>query len=889
MPDIDLDFQDDRRADVMVYCAQRYGEDKVAQIITFGTLGARGAIRDVGRVKDIPLSEVDRVTKLIPQVQSKATHISDVLEEVAEFKAIYNETEYMRDLIDTASHMEGVVRNAGTHAAGVIITDRPIIEYAPLNRPTSNSDDSPIKSVTQFEMSIVESLGLLKVDFLGLVTLTIMARACELIRQRHDVDLGLHNIPIDDPETFDFIGAGHTAGVFQLEGTGMTRYITQMKPRNLDNVIAMVALYRPGPLEFIPQYIRRMHNEEPVSFRHPALKPIFEETYGIPIYQEQIMRAAVDLAGYSLSDADELRKAISKKQKEKLEKHKARFVKGAVERGIEPQDADAIFADWEEFARYGFNKSHAADYGVIAVQTAYLKCHYTVEYMTALLSASKGETDKVALYVADCRAMGVDVLPPDIQSSLWDFSIEDREGQKSAIRFGMGAIKNVGQGPVELILQARADGPFRDLNDFVRRVDLRAVGKRALECLIRVGAMDAFGDRRALLDALDKIVAVSTSHFRALQSGQMSFFGMVEGVEESIALPYVPSLDRRELLEWERELIGLYVSDHPLTPYLPVLTQRVTHFSGQLSEAGNKDKVIVAGMVTRFRQHQTKTGKTMGFVTLEDVQGNIELVLFPRSWEQFGKIVAVDVVISAEGRVDSEGGDPKVLVDRMRVESVQDLPDFEDSAYQFNDLSLEAEDRPPAGPPAAVREVRNAYEEDAVPPPPEFPDDWHLMERPASFHGAEAPQAVAEPQPEPQTPIAPRESEPAAPIPVAAEPAAPTMKPLSASLAGGYVPMPYVPVAATRAQGENDPPRMVTVILRSGDDRMRDIRRLKRVYGTLRACPGKDRFALMLFEGGRRTVLEFPNDSTCLSEDVLRKLIELVGEENVRVDSIKLQ
>jgi DNA polymerase III subunit alpha len=366
---------------------------------------------------------VDRVTKLIPQVPSNPVTIRDALEQVPEFKEVYDNTEYLREVIDTAANMEGVVRNAGTHAAGVIITDQPLVNYAPLHRPTSGSEDSPIKTVAQFEMSIVESMGLLKVDFLGLATLTIMQRACRLIEERHKIKYDLYNIPIDDPETYQFLGSGHTAGVFQLEGSGMTRYITQMKPQSLAHVIAMVALYRPGPLQFIPSYISRMHGLEQVSYTHPALEPIFNETYGIPIYQEQIMRASVDLGGYTLSESDELRKVISKKQKDKLVKYRDKFIKGAGQRGIEHDTAEKIFTDWEEFAKYGFNKSHAADYGVIAVQTGYLKYHYTVEFMTALLSASKNDTAKVAFYVADCRSMEVDVLPPDVNSGGWDFTI----------------------------------------------------------------------------------------------------------------------------------------------------------------------------------------------------------------------------------------------------------------------------------------------------------------------------------------------------------------------------------------------------------------------------------------------------------------------------------
>ena len=372
MPDIDLDFRDDRRAEMLEYCTHKYGNDKVAQIITFGTMGTKAALRDVARVMEIPLPEVDRVAKLVPFVSGRNTTMEDAMA-VPEFKEIYKSQPHLQELIDTAAKMEGTVRNAGTHAAGVVISDKPILEYLPLHRPTSNSEETPIKTVTQFEMGILDSLGMLKVDFLGLITLSVMAKACDMIEKRHGIKFDLNNIPLDDPKSFELMGSGQTAGVFQVEGGGMTRYLVQMKPKTLDNIIAMVALYRPGPMAFIPDYIARMHGEAEVEYRHPKLEPIFKDTYGIPVYQEQLMRAAVELAGYTPSESDELRKAISKKKKEEIEKHRKKFVDGAVKQGMEKEIAEAIYSDWEEFARYGFNKSHAADYGVIAVETAYLK------------------------------------------------------------------------------------------------------------------------------------------------------------------------------------------------------------------------------------------------------------------------------------------------------------------------------------------------------------------------------------------------------------------------------------------------------------------------------------------------------------------------------------
>ena len=764
MPDIDLDFRDDRRADMMEYAAARYGVDKVAQIITFGTLGARAAIRDVGRVMDVPLSEVDRVAKLIPNIPGKPVTITQALEEVADFKQLYENTPYLHELIDTAAQMEGVVRNAGTHAAGVIITDKPIIDYIPLHRPTGGAaEDSPVKIVTQFEMSVLDSLGLLKVDFLGLATLTIMARACDLISSRHGIDLNLDNIPTDDPATYELLGRGETAGVFQVEGSGMRRWLVEMKPKELANVIAMVALFRPGPMDFIPGYIRRMHGEEAVTYRHPALEPIFKETYGYPVYQEQLMFAVMQLGGYSAPEADDLRKAVSKKIKEKLLKHREKFIAGAVNNGIVEDTAAAIFDDWEEFARYGFNKAHAADYGVIAVQTAYLKTHYPVEYMTALLSVSQSDTEKVALYVADCRRMGIRVEPPDVNASGWDFTIEDHQDGARTIRFGLGAVKNVGHAPVNAILSGRSDRPFQDLNDFAHRADLRLVGKRALESLVRVGALDRFGPRTALLDGLDRIISVSSAHFRAIESGQMSLFGAHTGIVETITLPQVVAeISRREILNWERELIGLYVSDHPLTPVMDELTHAVTHFSGQLHEATHEERVRVAGMITRIRHHQTKTGKAMAFVVIEDLQGTVELVVFPKVWDRLADVIDYDRIVLVEGKVDTQGSEPKVLVDNITTDfslvmSADEHPIKAHTPIPFVD-SEEADIAPNNGfissgklmvTPQATSSpspvVGRVSIEGIIPPPPEaFPEDWNSLEKGASNLGVLAAMVFAE-------------------------------------------------------------------------------------------------------------------------------------------------
>jgi DNA polymerase-3 subunit alpha len=943
MPDIDLDFRDDRRAEMLDYCVRKYGSDKVAQIITFGTMGTKAALRDVARVMEIPLPEVDRVAKLVPFVSGRNTTMEDAMA-VPEFKEIYKSQTHLRELIDTAAKMEGTVRNAGTHAAGVVISDKPILEYLPLHRPTSNSEETPIKTVTQFEMGILDALGMLKVDFLGLITLSVMAKACEMIEKRHGIKFDLNNIPLDDPKSYELMGSGQTAGVFQVEGGGMTRWLVQMKPKTLDNIIAMVALYRPGPMAFIPDYIARMHGEAEVEYRHPKLEPIFRDTYGIPVYQEQLMRAAVELAGYTPSESDELRKAISKKKKEEIEKHRRKFVDGAVRQGMEKEIAESIYSDWEEFARYGFNKSHAADYGVIAVQTAYLKVHYTAEYMTALLSANAGKTEQVALYVAEARSMGVPVLAPEINASHWDFSIEDMDG-KPHIRFGLGAIKNVGEAAVKLIINERqANGQFVDLNDFARRVDLRAVGKRVVECLVKVGAMDCFGNRSALLASLDRIVAISSNHFRASEAGQMSLFGGASGVSETISLPDVTNVDRREMLNWERDLVGLYISDHPLTPYQQTFAQIVSYFSGQLHNAQHEEKVRVAGLITVVRPYTTKTNKPMGFVSIEDVQGNIELVLFPRTWAQNREQMIVGQIIIVEGKADTGSTPPKILVDTIRTEikileplatsapiSQPAFDLFEDAppppnggqvtnvnykstqpkpgAPQPKNIPVKSTVPPPARQAAEKPTAAQTYaakpnppvevswgDSDVPPPPDNFPDDWDMQWQP-SFEEA----SIAA-RPEPKVDIKPAGAPPVRqpemdPVQIRHEEPKPLESPREAIIFQtlNVEPAPpqappsiYVPLAKEQ-KDKDHPPQQITMILRTTGDKDHDRRRIKTIYGTLISFHGRDHFSFQIFENGSGYLIDFPNDTTRVCSEMLERLKKLTGEENWRVEEITFQ
>ncbi|NPA26352.1 MAG: DNA polymerase III subunit alpha, partial [Chloroflexi bacterium] len=694
MPDIDIDFQDDRRYEMLQYVQRKYGEDHVAQIITYGTLKARAALRDVGRVMDIDRNKVDRLAKLIPNVPSRPVTLEEVLKgrkkkeeneeygvPVPEVVEWYKRDPEVKKLIDTAIKIEGAVRNLGTHAAGVVITPSPLVEHIPLNRPTGDAQDTPIKAVTQFEMGVLEDMGLLKVDFLGLATLSVMARACQLIEQRHGIKYDMDTLPTNDPKALELLGRGETAGVFQVEGQGFTRYLVKMKPQRLEDIVAMVALYRPGPMRFIDVYIRRMHGQEEVTYRHPDLEPILKETYGITVYQEQVMRAAMVLAGYTGAEADFLRKAISKKKEKELAKHHVKFVEGAVARGIDRELAEQIFEDWRQFAHYGFNKSHAAAYAKVAMQTAFLKAHYPLEYMTALLTVFLNKSDKIAHYVSEARRMGLIILPPDVNHSEWEFVIERIDEEKEGIRFGLGAIKNASRNGVEEILRARREGgPFQDINDFIQRVDLRKVGKRTLEVLIKVGALDRFGDRAALLASMDRMVALSAKHFKDRAAGQLSLFGDLQQTGPTVHETFTFVMPEREVslrekLAWERELTGVFLSEHPLAPFFDLLPKIVTHFAPDLEEARHGQTVRVAGVLVEVRPHRTRKGDPMAFATLDDSRGTIPLVIFPRAWREYKDLLQEGRIVVVTGKVDADEPPPKILVDQVtnKVEVPKEL------------------------------------------------------------------------------------------------------------------------------------------------------------------------------------------------------------------------
>ena len=854
MPDIDLDFRDDRRSEMFEYAAKKYGDNKVAQIITFGTMAAKGAVRDVGRVMDIPLKEVDAIAKLIPD---KAENLESVLRDSSELRREYETNPRIKTLIDNAIHMEGVVRNAGTHAAGLVISDLPITEYVPIHRPTSHNENVPIKTVTQFEMGMLEEMGMLKVDFLGLSTITVMAKACDMIKERHGVELNLDNIPTDDPDSFRIISQGHTAGIFQLEGEGMTKSVVEMQPTTLDHIIAMVALYRPGPMEFIPKYIRRMHGLEKIEYHHPAMAPIFNDTYGIAIYQEQIMRAAVDLAGYTKGESDDLRKAISKKMADKIAMHKIKFIDGASQKTMDRATATIIFEDWERFANYGFNKSHAADYGLISVQTAYLKAHYTPEYMSALMSVFKSDQAKITAYIAESKILGINVLPPDVRYSDHDFTIENSTSQKgkniSSIRFGLGAIKNVGLHPTEEIIKGRDGIPFRDINDFAIRVDLKNVGKRALESLIKAGALDGFGDRAELLSNLDRILGASTSHFKAEECGQMSLFGGKAGTGISaITLNGDLKIDKKEALAWEKELIGFYISDHPLSEYAEILTQVASHNAATLQRITTNQKVRVAGIISDIRTIRTKKNQDMAFVNIEDLQGNIELVVFPRVWEKSKHICLSGKVIIADGDAETKDLNVKVLVSQIRTEI--DVATMNDRGA-FPNYGL-----------------ADSFSEDGFIDTDPF--------EPKNFFAEENPSGLEQNfNHEPLEPTDVGKSENQYPATKESLPA----KHLIKDTQNETTEHAYIP--STR----NDPtsPKLITIHFTSSGDIERDRRRIRNVFSIFTSHHGKDRFQFNIRERSESHRIEFPNESTQLTGEVMEKVRKLLGEENWTIEELQ--
>jgi len=669
MPDIDLDFADDRRAEVIEYVRQKYGNDKVAQIITFGTMASRAAIRDVGRVLGVPYGEVDKIAKLIPPPQQgKFTPLKKHIESVQELRAIYEGSEMAKKLIDLSMRLEGTIRHASVHAAGVVIGDIDLTNYTPVQY--SPSDDKVL--VTQYSMYPLESIGLLKMDFLGLKNLTIIKNALRIIRKIHEKEINLSELPFDDKKTFTLLAATNTTGVFQLEGEGMRRYLKELRPSVFGDIAAMVALYRPGPIELIPDFIARKHGLKKIEYLHPKLEPILKDTYGIAVYQEQVLQIARDLCGFTLGEADVLRRAIGKKNVKLLNEQKEKFIAGGIANGVRADIAEQLFHFVEPFALYGFNRAHAVSYAVIAYWTAYLKAHFPNAFMAALMTSDQQDLERIAKDIAECEHMKIRVLPPSVNKSFTDFAVVKETGD---IVFGLNAIKNVGQKVSDIIVEERQkNGLYQSLADFIKRVGKEVVNRKTLESLILAGALDDFGERNALFSNVESILNFSSEHQRHLNSNQLGIFGKEEvATRQTIQLVSADSATDQQKLIWEKEYLGTFVSKHPLKEIMPRLSG-VVRSAVSLSGADDGRTAKVAGVVTRVQKVFTKNGDAMLFVTLEDLGGTIEAIVFPRVldvtrsvWER-DKVVLVSGKVTVKERVENQGesiailAEPKILV-----------------------------------------------------------------------------------------------------------------------------------------------------------------------------------------------------------------------------------
>ena len=689
MPDIDIDIQDTRRGEVIEYCAKKYGSERVANICTFGTMAARASVRDVARVLQVPYGESDRLAKLIPPpVQGRHVPIKKSLEEDPDLKKEYEANPTAKTVYDFASQLEGTIRSHGVHAAGVVIAPDDLVKYVPLEMAQKGV------VATQYPMGPVEELGLLKMDFLGLSNLSIINNALRIIRKVYKTDIDLSTLPLDDVETYKLFQRGDTTGVFQLESAGMKRYLRELKPSVFEDIIAMVALYRPGPMQFIDSFIKRKHGEEEITYLHPGMENSLKNTYGILVYQEQFMQISKEWCGFTGGQADTLRKAVGKKKIDLMKKVKPEFVEGAVKVGGATKEIAEQFWDaLEEFANYCFNKSHAACYGLIAYWTAYLKAHYPDAFMAALMTSDQDDTERLAIEMTECKHMGINVLSPDVNESFVEFAVVPHEKK---IRFGMAAVKGVGAGAVEEIIRAReADGPFKSVEDFAKRVSTSKFNRKAWESLIKTGAFDGFGDRSDLLFNLDTIVAFAQKTQKEAASGQTDLFGMLgddtASVQPTMQLQPAPAKHtNKERLMWERELMGLYISAHPLDAYetylseqAQPLTQLVPEYDGRL--------MTIGGIITTVRTIVTKSGSKMAFVGIEDKFGEGEVIVFPNLYEQVGAKLVQDAVIRVTGKNSARDRDGNLgLESKMIADEIELISDDDLRQYQSTGRKMEA-------------------------------------------------------------------------------------------------------------------------------------------------------------------------------------------------------
>ena len=669
-PDIDLDFADTRRDEVIKYVTDKYGRDKVAKIITFGTMEARGSVRDTGRVLGYPYSTPDRISKMIPPGwQGHAMTIENALEQSPDLRIAYTTENETKRLLDLARKIEGVVRHASTHAAGVVIADKPLTEYTPLQKETNGE-----KIITQYDMYTIgadyDGVGLLKMDFLGLRNLTIIEETLKFIKEDRNIVIELSKLPLDDKETYKLLSEAETTGIFQLESPGMRRYIKELKPSSIFDLMAMVALYRPGPMANIPDFIARKRNPNLIKYPDPRLKDILAQSYGILTFQDDVLLTTIAIAGYSWLDADKFRKAMGKKIPSEMKKQKEQFIKGCVDNGMTYDKAEKIYDLIAPFAGYGFNKAHAACYATIAFRTAYLKAHFPVEFMSALLTAeSRGTTgpvknEKIAQAVAECKRLGIKVLPPEVNKSFNDFTIENNKD----IRFGLSAIKNIGEAAIKNILENRKTGNFKSFEDFVSRVDLSTINKKTIESLIKAGAMDSFGNRAALLISYLEIIDKSTKRKKEQKEGQTSLFSNESDLNEPKQdKEAVEDFSEDEKLSFEREFLGFYLTSHPQLENLLAIRSKVSHGLETLTEEKEGQRVKIGGIIENMRRIFTKrTGSEMAFITIGDEQGvQIECIIFPKIFEKYKGLILKDQVIILEGHIDTKNERPIIIAETL--------------------------------------------------------------------------------------------------------------------------------------------------------------------------------------------------------------------------------
>ena len=670
MPDFDIDFADTRRDEVIEYVAEKYGRDHVAQIITFGTMAARAVLRDVGRALEYEYSYCDKIAKMIPFGHT----LNDALENVEEFRELYESDERAKRLVDLGKKLEGVARHASTHACGVVISAEPLTTLVPLQHP--NQNDQSI--ITQYEMHAIEDIGLLKMDFLGLKNLSIIEETLKRIYAIRGMNIDIDTIPLDDPKVYQLLQQGDTTGVFQLESAGMRRYLKELQPSEFEDIIAMVALYRPGPMEFIPDFIDRKHGKKQITYLHPKLESILQNTYGIAVYQEQVLQIARELAGFTYSEADVLRKAIGKKIKQLLDEQREKFVQGSIKNGIDAKTAEQLFDFVEPFARYGFNRAHAACYATIAYQTAWLKVNYPLEFMSALLTSERNDVERTAFVIEETRKMGIEVLPPDVNESFAYFSAVP---DKNQIRFGLLAIKNVGEGIVASIIQERkANGAYTSIQNFVSRVATKDLNKKSMESLIKTGVFNQFGERNQLLKNMERLLTIARENQKIRETGQKGLFDSQpqEINHSSLSLELTEAAHEAELLGWEKELLGLYVTSHPLKGIKNILesraltirslqevVQEIQNTRSPFQFSRQRERLCIGGIISSVKKIITKSGKPMLFVGLEDLTDKIEVVIFPSVIEQYAPMLQENKIVFVTGRLDSRNGEKKFLAEEI--------------------------------------------------------------------------------------------------------------------------------------------------------------------------------------------------------------------------------